>query len=367
VAARTGDTLQDLAEAYWKAAEKGLHGGRKRPKAEVTLQNERGRWRTHIQPKLGHRRFAELRRADIRGFMRELAADSGLRPASVGTVGSILQAVLGFAVHEDRLEANPCLGLTRPLAWQSRDRMFSDDAVGALWRALAEATPGTREDRLATQARAVLSASTAFALQFLILTLCRRNEAAGARWQEFDTKLETWTIPAERAKARHTHVVPLSPEARNVLRAAKALGRPDDVYVFPAPRSEAEAVDSHALTRAVSRLCSKLELPPGSPHDMRRSGATTLIGRYGVRRFVVSKVLGHEAEEGARVTSVYDRHSYLPEKREALEIWARHVLEVAYPEASSRPSRSVEPNSRDRTGRSRRRTTSEERNHARPT
>lgn len=244
LAARTGDTLQDLAEAYWKAAEKGLHGGRKRPKAEVTLQNERGRWRTHVQDKLGHRRFAELRRADIRGFMRELATESGLRPASVATVGSILQAVLGFAVHEDRLEANPCLGLTRPLAWQSRDRMFSDEAVAALWRALAAAAPHADDSDRLIEPRAALAASTSLALQFLILTLCRRNDSAGARWQEFDSKLEIWTIPAERAKARHTHVVPLSTQAQSVLQATKALGRPDDVYVFPAPRSEAEAVDT---------------------------------------------------------------------------------------------------------------------------
>ena len=39
--ARTGETLDELAEAYWQAATVGLHAGRRRPKREVTLSNER--------------------------------------------------------------------------------------------------------------------------------------------------------------------------------------------------------------------------------------------------------------------------------------------------------------------------------------
>jgi hypothetical protein len=46
----------------------------------------------------------------------------------------------------------------------------------------------------------------------------------------------------------------------------------------------------------------------------------------GVSRFVVGCVLGHAAHG---VISVYDRHSYLPEKRRALETWAEHVRAIA--------------------------------------
>lgn len=323
LAARTGETLEDLAEAYWRAAEKGLHGGRRRPKRPRSIENERSRFRLHIGPKLGRRPFRELRRADIKGFMRELATESGLGPASVGSVGGVLQSILGFAVHEDRLEANPCLGLTRPLAWKSRERMFSDDALAVIWcalRASSERKSGDALDPLAT-----LAPETALALQLLVLTLCRRNEAAEARWEEFDSELTLWAIPPERAKAGHLHLVPLSPEARSVLLAAKAISEPGQAYVFPAPKGDENPIDGRALTRAVARLCKRHKLPAGSPHDVRRSGATTLTGKYGVRRFFVALVLGHEAQEGARVTSLYDRYSYLPEKREALEVWARHV------------------------------------------
>lgn len=70
-------------------------------------------------------------------------------------------------------------------------------------------------------------------------------------------------------------------------------------------------------------------IAPGSPHDFRRSGATTLTGeRYGIRRFIVGKVLSHDPKEGAAVTAVYDRNEYLPDKRVALAAWASHVLEL---------------------------------------
>lgn len=333
VQARTGETLQDLAEAYWRAAEKGLHGGRRRPKAKGSIEDERSRFRLHIGPKLGRRRFADLKRADIKAYMRELATESGLSPASVATVGQILQGILGFAVHEDWLEANPALGLTRPLAWSSRDRMFSDESIAVIWKSLS--TSAQRRPGEPFTLEAALAPSTALALQFMILTLSRRSEALGARWTEFDGDLTLWTIPAERAKGRHPQVVPLSPQARDVLLAARTIGGDNERFLFPAPKRDSGPVEGNALTRAISRLCAKHELPARSPHDFRRSGATTLTGRYGVRRFVVSLLLGHEAEEGARVTAVYDRHSYLPEKRTALETWGRHVTELSPDQAKS--------------------------------
>lgn len=61
---------------------------------------------------------------------------------------------------------------------------------------------------------------------------------------------------------------------------------------------------------------------------MRRTGATTLTGRYGVTRFIVGMVLGHTPKDGAAVTAVYDRYTYVREKREALLKWAGHLTGV---------------------------------------
>jgi hypothetical protein len=44
-----------------------------------------------------------------------------------------------------------------------------------------------------------------------------------------------------------------------------------------------------------------------------------------VSRLVVAKILNHK-ERG--VTAVYDRHSYDPEKKSALDAWARRLTEI---------------------------------------
>lgn len=325
--ARTGETLNELAEAYWQAAALGLHGGRRRPKREVTLYGERKTWRNHIQAKLGQRRFTEIRRADVKIFMRELVTAGRLSAASIASIGGILHAVLGFAVLEERLESNPAIGLARPLALTARERMFNDEALKTIWDWADLSSQPRAPDEKTAGVHARLESVTGLAIQFLMLTLTRRNEVAGALKSEFDRAAGLWIIPSARAKAKHQHVVPLGPDCLRVLEEAWALD-PNSPFVFPSERVPDQHLETRAITRAFARTCSRKKLAPGSPHDIRRSGATTLTGRYGVSRFVVGLVLGHTPNEGAAVTGVYDRHTYVPEKREALLKWAGHLTSI---------------------------------------
>lgn len=324
--ARTGETLTELANAYWIAAARGLHGGRRRPKREVTIQKEKAYWRNHLEKRMGPRRFETIKRAEIRIFMRDLVMESGLSAASVAGVGSLLQSILQYAVNEERLEANPAIGLAQPLAIPSRERMFSDEGLRLLWTVTGNALGPRGRDGADRNAR--LELEMALALRFLMLTLTRRTEAAGARWDEIDMAAGLWTIPSARAKAHHLHVVPLSGAAMDVLRVARGL-HPESPFVFPSTQVSNAHLDPHAVTRAVSRICARHKITAGSPHDIRRSGATTLVARYGVSRLIVGFLLGHTAKEGASVTSIYDRHSYIPEKRAALEHWADHLRKLA--------------------------------------
>jgi len=70
------------------------------------------------------------------------------------------------------------------------------------------------------------------------------------------------------------------------------------------------------------------------PHDLRRSAAS-LMAAGGVSRFMLSRVLNH-VEPG--VTRVYDRHSYIPEMRAALDRWDELLREIV----SGKPSKVVE-------------------------
>lgn len=331
--ARTGETLTELADAYFLAAAKGLHGGRGRPKRPSTIKVERIRFDVRVKPALGEKRFAHITRSDVKQFMRCLASESGLAADTISSIGRTLSSILAFAVHEERLDVNPATGLTQPLAPMPRDRMFGEPALRALWLELSGVRANLAEAGLPSRA-------IPLALKLALITLTRRQEVAGARWDEFDMRTRVWTIPAGRHKSRRVHVVPLSNTAVAILdEAASLLDHTGNrtAVVFPSPvrsaghvvGSSREHISEHAMTRAMSRLCAALKLPHGSPHDFRRTGATLMTSEQGgVRRFIVSKVLAHAAHEGAVVTEVYDRNEYLAEKRWALEVWERLLLDI---------------------------------------
>ena len=70
------------------------------------------------------------------------------------------------------------------------------------------------------------------ALEFVILTAVRINEATTATWDEIDLGRAVWVVPPERMKAAKEHRVPLSPPSVELLEAMKAR-RQDGNYVFP--------------------------------------------------------------------------------------------------------------------------------------
>ncbi|WP_309630129.1 integrase arm-type DNA-binding domain-containing protein [Brevundimonas sp.] len=321
------ETLDEVAEMYWAAADLGLHGGRRRPKRPRTIANERHLWKRHISTSLGAMAPRDLKRAEVKAFMRSLVTERRLSAASAASIGGLLHSVMAYCVQEEMLDANPVVGLARPLALVSRDRLLDEAGLKLVWEIALDGAhprpPGYLNVGLAARPEPVM----ALAIQFLMLTLTRRNEVAGARKSEFDLDAGLWVIPAERAKANHQHVVPLSPQALAVLAEAFGLD-PASPFVFPSPRVADQCIDEQAITRTFSRIFERRKLPLRSPHDVRRTGATTLTGRYGVTRFIVGLVLGHTPRDGAAVTAVYDRYTYVAEKRDALVKWAGHLTGV---------------------------------------
>lgn len=76
---------------------------------------------------------------------------------------------------------------------------------------------------------------SARALEFLILTASRTNEALGVVWNEIDLRRRLWTIPAERMKAGKEHRVPLPSRACEILIEMSEVRHSD--FVFPGAQS----------------------------------------------------------------------------------------------------------------------------------
>ena len=76
---------------------------------------------------------------------------------------------------------------------------------------------------------------------------------------------------------------------------------------------------------------ARVELAPWRLHDARRTLATGLQ-RSGVRFEVTEAILNHTSGASrSGVAAVYQRHTWGPEKRAALDAWADHCDRVVSP------------------------------------
>lgn len=232
---------------------------------------------------------------------------------------AIIRRMFNFAVERDILSASPCLGVKAPAPENQRDRVLTAEEIRVFWHAL-EGEAMSRVDPFIK-----------LALKLEMVTAQRKSECCAAAWEEIDLEEGWWTIPGEMtpfrsqygvaeglAKNRLPHRVPLSPLAREILLSAKSLAG-DSPWVFPSYRTK-RPITPAAVNHAVWLHRDSLGIN-FVPHDLRRTAASHMTS-MGIPRLVVSKILNH-VERG--VTSVYDRHSYDWEKRQALEAWARRL------------------------------------------
>ena len=106
------------------------------------------------------------------------------------------------------------------------------------------ALPWLEVGKFMKQLRA-MPGSAALATELIVLTAARTTEAIEAHWSEFDLEARTWTVPAERMKAKKEHRVPLSQAAMDVLARARA-ELDGKEYMFPG-RWRAGHAQQHSL------------------------------------------------------------------------------------------------------------------------
>ena len=138
---------------------------------------------------------------------------------------------------------------------------------------------------------------------------------------------------AGEVQERWAHEVQLSPQAQDIL---DALPRVSETLVFTTrgvrPVSEFSGAKA-ALDRLMEAERRKqLGLPDDAHpaisgwilHDLRRTAATGMA-RLNIPPHVVDKILNHTSGSIRGVAAIYNRHSYLDERRAALEAWANRL------------------------------------------
>jgi integrase len=285
---------RDHSVARWAAAFIERHAEKKR---ESTLRQIKHVFDDIITPAWGGRTVHDIKRRDIVDLVEGLAE---AKPVMANRVQAWLSRFFKWLIERDVIEASPCVGVARPSEEQARDRCLSDAEIRAIWRACAE-----------------LDKTDGACVQTMILLGQRRGEIAGMRRSEIDGDL--WTIPAGRMKGKQAHTIPLPKQVQEIVKRMPRIGDGDLVFTATGKRPLEHfdrikvELDAHARINEPWRL-----------HDIRRSVASGMPA-LNIAIPVIEKILAHRKGTFSGIVGVYQRHSFVPEMRAALQKWADHV------------------------------------------
>lgn len=286
-------TLGSVAEAYLKQAERRLKS-RSFEQVERHLKRD---WRP-----LASMPVTEIKRANVAAQLNVIAVDG--HRVKAARARSALSAMFAWAMGEGLAESNPVMGTNKPADEKARDRVLNETELRAIWRACRDDTYGR-------------------IVRLLLLTGQRRDEVGSMSETELDLAGAVWTIPAGRTKNGLVHEVPLSRSALEILATqprteGRSLLFGHGVGAFSGWSNSKERLDKRIAASGVV-------MQPWRLHDLRRTAATGMAS-IGVLPHVVEAVLNHVSGAKAGVAGIYNRATYAREKREALDLWAAHVL-----------------------------------------
>ena len=224
------------------------------------------------------------------------------------------EAVLNSAKATGAIRAP---GWNNPFRWKGHL-----DALLAKPRKLApiqhqKALPMTKAAAFMAALR-LRTGSAARALEWLVLTACRSNEARGATWAEVDLAGKVWTIPGSRMKGGKEHRVPLGDVAVKLLDALPRIGGTD--LLFPGPTGKPLS------DVAVSKLCGELSGSQAVPHGWRSTFRDWAGDATRYPREVAEAALAHVV---GGVEGAYRRGDAVERRRPLMADWALFLAKPA--------------------------------------
>ncbi len=276
-------TFGDVAELWIDDVAKARNASWRNQERQLAL---------HVLPHWRDRQIDSLTRGEVRDLIDGIDGE-----AAPIRVLALVKTVMRYALYRDYLEVSPADAIPPPGAYVPRDHYLSMPDLARVYRATE-----------------LLGYPNAGFVKLLILTGQRRMEVASMRWDDVDLKAKTWVIPGENSKNDRSQLVPLATQAANLLGEQPRIG--------PFVWTTDGETHIRGFSKAKTRLDTFLAKPPLAPwrfHDLRRSVATHCV-RLGVSEEVVERLLNHTPK--GVTARVYALHSYEPEKRRALQLWA---------------------------------------------
>jgi integrase len=200
----------------------------------------------------GDRPLAGISKADIRAFL-----DHG--PSASARSYRRVSAFLSWCVEQDMIATNITTTMPRPPKGKPRRRVLSDAELVAVWHAAGKCGRYGQFVRL------------------LMLTGCRRSEIANLTFSEIGA--DAISLPGERTKNGHPHIIYLTESMRKVLRDYPMKRIPSGNYAINSIRASLPPDFAHFTL-----------------HDLRRTFRTGLA-RLGIPPWVGERCVNHRTVE----------------------------------------------------------------------
>jgi integrase len=223
-------------------------------------------------------------------------------PGAANKTLKSLKTFLRWCVGQAVLDQSPAEGVPLPTKEVARDRVLND----------------TELTQVILAARKI-GAPYGAIVELLALTGQRREEVACLQWEELDLAQRTWTIPKARTKNAKAHIVHLSRQALAALKREVQRGP----FVFTLLGTK----PFQDFARAKRRLDRLSGVTGWRLHDLRRT-CVSGMARLGIAPHVADKILNHQAGAISGVAAVYQRHDFLSERRQALDLWGSHIGKI---------------------------------------
>lgn len=243
----------------------------------------------------------EIRRSMILKVLRDIQAVSGNATAHIALI--VTGKVFSLAAAELDDLVSPVPGIKaehyqiKKEGEGDRDRILDDAEIVKVWNASSG-----------------LGYPWAQLYRLLMLLGLRRDELGSVEWDQIDEEKRVLNIPSSKGGIPLT--VPLSPRCLAIFEAIPRIQGQDSVFGKPSNWGGAKA-----------RLDKACGVTDWVTHDLRRTMRSGL-GRLGVNFVVAEMCLGHKQ---SGIAGVYDRYSYLDERRAALLKWEQTVMGLVDP------------------------------------
>jgi integrase len=270
--------------------------------------------RLHVEPQWGDRPIQDIRRSDVHELLDGLV-ERGKMPIA-REVRKHLSRFFNWAVDREIVKDSPIHGLKRGDLEKNEEagRALTDVELRYIWHSASG-----------------LGYPFGLLYQLLLLTGQRRNEWAAACRSEINTEKRWLEVPKARYKGGRDHIIPIVDEVWSIIDTLP-IWADNDYFIFSTRDgivpvsgfSKAKLRLDEATLKAMKADDLEAKLLYYRVHDFRVT-CETRLAHLGFNQEIRDAVLGH-AKPGLQ--KIYNKHSYLEEKKTALAVYGAHILKV---------------------------------------